>query len=203
MVLRCGNDPIFEGVAFLQAEDADGFDAYVLVSGEFFYGGIGSVGDGTGQKFGSAAVGVADAHQRNLYLLEGAVVIEGYAGKLASTQDVVDFDDGVNFFAGVAVGFKADMGFEQLNLEGKLRAFRGFFGRSAGCRLLLGVVGGLLFRLLREERAGDEQEQESEETKAQFSARRCHVGSLGGAANSVKRRMRGAFRVRHGAETRV
>ena len=105
----------------------------------------------------------------------------------------------MNFFAGVAVGFKADVSFQELDLKGKLRAFRGLFGLSAGCGLLLGCVCGFLCRLLREEGPSDEQEQGSERAKAQFSGRKCHVGSLGGAASSVKRRMRDAFRVRHGA----
>ena len=49
---------------------------------------------------------------------EGPVVIEIEAGELANADFVVDVDAGVNFFARIAVGFEAVMGFEELDLIG-------------------------------------------------------------------------------------
>ena len=47
---------------------------------------------------------------------EGAVVVEIEAGELANAEFVVDVDAGVNFFARIAVGFEAVMGFEEFDL---------------------------------------------------------------------------------------
>src|SRR5229473_1856450 len=121
-----GNDAVLDGVAFFEAEDAGGFDADVVIYGKIFDGGIRRVGNGAGKEFGGTAVGMADADQRNFYLLEGAVVIEGEAGELAGAEEIVDFDDGMDFFAGVAVGFEADARFEKLDLEGESGLFRGW-----------------------------------------------------------------------------
>jgi len=46
-------------------------------------------------------------------LLEGAVVIEIQAGELARTEFVIDFDDGMNFFAAIAIGFEANVSFQE------------------------------------------------------------------------------------------
>jgi len=116
MVGGGGGDAVFEEVAGLQAEDADGFDADVVVGGEVDYGGIGIVGDGAGKNVRNAAAGVSDADERDFDGLEGAVEIEIEAGELADAQFIVDFDAGVDLFAGVAVDFEAIFRFEQLNL---------------------------------------------------------------------------------------
>jgi hypothetical protein len=57
----CDN-AVFESVARFETEDADGFDADVLVGGGVNNGGIGSVGDGAGEDVGGAATGVCDAN---------------------------------------------------------------------------------------------------------------------------------------------
>jgi len=106
------DDAVFEEVAGLQAEDADGFDADVVVGREVDYGGVGIVGDGAGEDVGNAAAGVSDANQKDFDGLEAAVEIEIEAGELAYAQFIVDFDAGVDFFTGVAVGFEAVFGFE-------------------------------------------------------------------------------------------
>ena len=49
MVRGGGDDAIFEEVAGFEAEDADGFDADVLISGGIDDGRIGIVGDGAGE----------------------------------------------------------------------------------------------------------------------------------------------------------
>ena len=56
-----GDNAVFESVAGLEAEDADGFDADVLVGGSVHDGGIGSVGDRTREDVGGASAGVRDA----------------------------------------------------------------------------------------------------------------------------------------------
>src|SRR2546426_11763413 len=53
-----GDDAIFEVVAGLQAEDADGLDADILVGGGVDDGGIRIVGDGGGEGVGGAAAWV-------------------------------------------------------------------------------------------------------------------------------------------------
>jgi len=116
-----GNDAVFEGVLGGEAEDADGFDADVLVGGGVDYSGIGIVGDGAGEDVGGAAAGVGDANERDVDGLEGAVVIEIEAGELADAEFAVDAHECVDFFAGVAVGFETDFGFKELDLGRILR----------------------------------------------------------------------------------
>ena len=48
VVHRGGDDAVFEDVAGLEAEDANGYDADVLVGGRIDDGRIGIVGDGAG-----------------------------------------------------------------------------------------------------------------------------------------------------------
>ena len=62
-----GDDAVFEIVAGREAEDADGFDADVLVGRGVDDGGIGLVGDGAGKDVGGAAAGVGDADERNFH----------------------------------------------------------------------------------------------------------------------------------------
>jgi hypothetical protein len=119
-----GDDAIFEEVAGLEAEDADGFDADVLVGGGVDYGGIGIIGDGAGEDVGDAAARVGDSNEGNFDGLEGAVVIEIEAGKLADAEFAVDVYAGVDFFSRVAVGFETDFGFEELDLGRVLRRGR-------------------------------------------------------------------------------
>src|SRR5882724_8214411 len=133
---------VFEGVGGGEAEDADGLDAEVLVGGGVDYRGRGIVGDGVREDVGNAAVGVSDADEWDFDFFERAVVIEIEAGKLADAEFGIDFDDAMNFFAGVAVGLEADFGFEEIDLGGSLRFEGG--GGSFWCfgRGLLGVGGG-------------------------------------------------------------
>ena len=125
MLGRSGDDAIFEGVTGLEAEDADRFDANVVVGGEFFDGGVGRVSNGAGKNVGGSAIGVRDVRQGNFDGLKAAVVVEIQARKLANTEFAVDFDEGVNFLAGIAIGFEAVFGFEELDLSGVWR-FGGF-----------------------------------------------------------------------------
>ena len=115
-----GDDAIFEEVAGLEAEDADGFNADVLVGGGVDDGGIGIIGDGAGEDVGDAAAGVGDSNEGDFDGLEGAVVIEIEAGELADAEFAVDVHAGVDFFAGIAVGFETDFSFEELDLSGVL-----------------------------------------------------------------------------------
>ena len=136
-------DAIVDGVAFLEAEDSRGFDANVLIgreAGDEFAGGV---GDGAGEEFGGAAGGVTDTDEWNFDLLEGAVIFEIEMSEFARAEEIVYADDGVDFFAGVAVGVDADTGFEELDLEGEL-------GIVAG--------GGPERRLLRSAEDGEERD---------------------------------------------
>src|SRR2546426_9910390 len=74
-----GDDAIFEVVAGLQAEDADGLDADILVGGGVDDGGIRIVGDGAGEDVGGAAARMGDVGGGGFDGLGGAgeVAIEG------------------------------------------------------------------------------------------------------------------------------
>lgn len=129
----CGDDAIFEDVGRFEAEDADGFDANVLVRGCVGDDGVGLVGDAAGEDIGGAAAFVADVDEGDFDFFVGAIEIEIEMGKLANAEFAVDADAGVDFFAGVAVGFEADFGFEELDLGGG-------FGYG-GCRSCIGLGG--------------------------------------------------------------
>src|SRR5579859_3692106 len=96
---RDGGDAIFEGVVGGKAENTDGFDADVLISGGIDDGGIGLVNDGAGEDVDHAAAWVGDAHKRKLDFLKSAVEVEIEAGELAYAEFVVDFYARVNFLA--------------------------------------------------------------------------------------------------------
>lgn len=68
---------IFEGVVGFEAEDAEGFYADVLVCRGVDHGRVGMIGGGAGEDVDYASVGVGDADQGEIDLLEGAVVVEG------------------------------------------------------------------------------------------------------------------------------
>ena len=103
-VVRGGGDyAVFEEVTGLESEDADGFDADVVVSGVVDDGRIGIIGDGAGKNVRSAAARVRDVDQRNLDSFKGAVVIEIEASELADAEFGVDADQSVNFLAAVAI----------------------------------------------------------------------------------------------------
>ena len=112
-----------------------------MIGGIVHHGGVGIVGDSTGKNVGYAAAGVSHADQRNFDGLEAAVEIEIEAGELAGAEFIVDADAGVDFFAGVAVGFETDFGFEEFDLGGVFfcGGGTGFFGGRLGflgeCRL--------------------------------------------------------------------
>ena len=76
MVSSGGDDTVFEEVVGLKAEDADGFDADVVIGGIVDHGRIEIVGDGAGKNVGGAAAGVGNADQGNFDGLEAAVEIE-------------------------------------------------------------------------------------------------------------------------------
>ena len=116
MMRCCGDDAIFEEVAGLEAEDADGFDADILVGGGVDDGRVGIVGDGAGENVSSATAGMSDMDERDFDGLEGTVVVEIDAGELADAEFVVDMDASVDFFPAVAVGFEAVASFEKLDL---------------------------------------------------------------------------------------
>ena len=115
------NDAVFEEVTGSESEDADGFDADVLIGGSVYDGGIGIVGDGAGKNIDCAAAGMSDADEREVDGFEGAVVVEIEAGELADAQLGVDFHASVDFLTAVAVSFAAVAGLEKLDLSGVLR----------------------------------------------------------------------------------
>jgi hypothetical protein len=81
-VRRGGDDAVFEEVGGLQAEDADGFYADVLVGRGVGYGGVGLVGDGAGEDVGGATALVGDVDLGDFDLLIGAVEVEIEVGEL-------------------------------------------------------------------------------------------------------------------------
>lgn len=120
---RGGDCAIFELVAGLKSENADGFDPDVLVRRSIDNCRIRLIGDGARQNVSRAAVGVGDMHERQLDLLKRAVVIETKTRELPRAQLIVDMHDGVHFFATVPVGLEAHLGFEQLNPRWQLSLF--------------------------------------------------------------------------------
>src|SRR5215470_8483386 len=70
-----------------------------------------------------------DADKGDLDVLESAVVIELQGGELPGTEFGVDSHDAVNFFAGITVTFKADLGREELDLRRQFGR-RGLLGRG-------------------------------------------------------------------------
>ena len=121
-VMRDGrDDAVFEEVTGAESENADGFDADVLIGRSVDDGGIGIVGDGAGKNIDGAAAGMGDADEREFDGFEGAVEVEIEAGELADAELAIDFHAGVDFLMAVAIGFKAVAGFEELDLGGVLR----------------------------------------------------------------------------------
>ena len=133
---RCGDHAVFEDVGGFEAEDADGFDADVLIGGGIGDDGIGLVGDRAGEDVGRAAALVADVDERDLDLFVGAIEAEVEMGELADAEFAVDANAGVDLFAGVPVGFEADFGLEQLDLRGSV-------GCGGSCVGLRGLALGL------------------------------------------------------------
>lgn len=64
---------------------------------------------------------MADAHERNVDLLESAIVFEVEVSEFASTEKIVDVNDGMDLFDGIIVFLDVNIGFKKLDLEGKLR----------------------------------------------------------------------------------
>jgi len=112
MVCRGCNDAIFKNVAGLEAENADGFDADIMIGGSVDDGGIRIIGDGAGKNVGDATTCVSDANHGDFDCLEAAVEIEIQAAELADAELVVDPDAGVDIFSRVSVSFEAVFGFE-------------------------------------------------------------------------------------------
>lgn len=112
MVGDGGDDAVFQEIAGLEAEDADGLDADVVISGGLDDGRIRLVGDAAGENVGGATAGVRDVDKRDVDRFERTVVIEVEAGELADPEFAVDAHAGMDFFAAGAVGFEAGPGFE-------------------------------------------------------------------------------------------
>jgi len=118
-----------------------------LIGGGVYDGGIGIVGDGAGENIDCAAAGMGDADERKVDGFEGAVVVEIETRELADAELAVDFDASVDFLPAVAVRFKANFRFQELDLGGSLRL-----------RLLAGWLRGLLLGVdwsAEEERAAE------------------------------------------------
>lgn len=164
MVGGGGDDAVFEEGTGGEAEDANGFDTDVVIGRIVHYGGVGIVGNGAGENVGGAAAGVSDANERNFNRLEAAVEIEIETSELAGAEFVVDAHAGVDFFAGVAVGFEAVFGFEKFDLGGVF--FAGGGGRGFGRLGRWGRSGGECLRL-SESWMGMEQQQRNKKPKAQ------------------------------------
>src|SRR6266404_3110162 len=128
MMRRRGDNAIFENVAGLEAEDANGLDADVLIRRSVDDGGIGIVGDGASENVRNTAACVRDANQGNFDRLESAVEIEIQAAKLTHTEFVIDPDAGVDFFSRVSASFEVVFGFEPFDLRGIFFSF-GWLGR--------------------------------------------------------------------------
>src|SRR5262249_52441362 len=123
-----GSDPVFEPVARSKAENADGFDAYILIRGDVENRRIRIIGNCTRQDVRRAALGMRDAGQWNLDRLEAPVEVKIQTSELAGAQLVVDLDDRVDLFAPVPVCLEAHFRFEQFNLRRVLRRFFGLWG---------------------------------------------------------------------------
>ena len=125
MVSGGGDDAVFERVTRSKAEDAHGPDANVVVSGEVDDSRIGIVCDRAWQNVGRAAARMRDADRRDFNLLERPIVVEVETSELACANFGIDFDDAMNFFAGIAVTFKADAGFKERDFDLSRRCFLG------------------------------------------------------------------------------
>src|SRR5207249_6133338 len=90
MVGRNSCDAVFQGITRLESENADGFDAYVVVSRKLLDGGIRRIGNGAGKNVCRAAARVSDVDERNLHGLKAAVVIEVQPRELAHAKFAVD-----------------------------------------------------------------------------------------------------------------
>src|SRR5258708_6023771 len=186
-----GDDTVFEVVAGGETEDADGFDADVLVGGGVDDGGVGLIGGGAGEDVSGAAAGMGDVDERDFDGLEGAVVVEIEAGELADAKFGVDVDAGADFLAGIAVGFEAVAGFEELDLGGVFSFLRkgGFFG---------GLLESLL--VLREGKSRCEEKRccngEQEPEEAEMKSQDGLAGSLGRGWRHVKTWLRGRCAIR-------
>src|ERR1700676_2418022 len=134
------DNPVFEFVAGGKAQNADGFYADVAIGGGVGDTGVGLVGDGTGEDVRGAAAGVGDVDEGDFDLLVGAIEIEIEVRELADAEFAVDSNAGMDFLAGIAVGFEADARFQELDLGGGLGG-SGLFGGFCGRRWVLGAVG--------------------------------------------------------------
>lgn len=110
-------DAIFQSVAWLEAEDAHGFDADVLIGGRVHYGGIRMIGDGAWQDVHGAAARMDNMHDRDFHRFERAVEVEVELRELADAEFAIDFHQCVNFFAAVAVCLESYFSFEQCDLR--------------------------------------------------------------------------------------
>src|SRR5215471_9463973 len=70
------HDAVFQRVAGLEAEDAHGFDAHILIRGGVHYRWIRVVGDGAGKNVRSAAVRMGDVNYRDFDRFVRAVEVK-------------------------------------------------------------------------------------------------------------------------------
>jgi len=144
------------------------FEANSRQSGQFLIGrivgdrGIGLIGDGAGKNVGRAAAFVRDVDLRDFDLFVGAIEIEVEMRKLANAEFAVDADEGVDFFAGIAVGFEADFRFEELDLGGSFR----------GCECWVGLRGPGLRRSRQRWILGARRQHDSAESQANRGCKR-------------------------------
>src|SRR6266571_1003054 len=83
MVRDGSDDAVFERVAGLEAQDAYGFDAHVLIRGSVHDRGIGVIGNGAWQDVRRAAAGMGNVNHRDLDRFERAVEIKVELRELA------------------------------------------------------------------------------------------------------------------------
>src|SRR5438132_10017404 len=174
MVSCRGDYAIFEEIAWLQAEDADGFDAHVLISRSIEYGGIRIVGEGAWENVRDAAACMGDANLRNVDRLEAAIEIKIQPSELAHPKLVVDADAGADFFPRVATCLEAVFGFEQFDLRGIFFSFGGPGRRCLFCFLLwflrVDLVHGLVIAAERKNKNGGDQEHSTSGARAEAYA---------------------------------
>jgi len=108
--------------------------------------GLGIVGDGAGKNIDCAAAWMSDPDEREVdgFRRSGCSRIE--ACELTDAELGVDFDTSVDFLAAVAVRFKANFRFQELDLGGSLRL-----------RLLAGWLRGLLLGWIGVQRKKEQQ----------------------------------------------
>src|SRR5690242_12531799 len=118
VVRNSSHDAVLERVAGLQAEDAHGFDAHVLIRREVYDGGIRVIGDRTRQNVRCAAARMNDMHHGDFHRFKRAVEIKVELRELANAEFAMNLHQRMNLFAAVTVRLETYFGFKQFNLRG-------------------------------------------------------------------------------------